>query len=205
VEGVVEKQERRFEMLYSKALHPYVVYIPAVAIIAYPATDTFIEWIKWAVITLALLYSFSSGYVYLRIRSMKKLDGSRIRSREFLRERTGEMIIPSLLFIAPAALGLYLLNGPVELLALILSVGGAMLIVVLVNLFYYASLHLSSVTSIMTALGITFGWICAAVLPIVVLLGFARYRLGEHDVPQMILGSAIGIGCTFAVFMGLGV
>ena len=205
MEGVIEKKEHRFEKLYSKALHPYVVYTPAVALISYYATNSFIDWIKWTLITLALLYSFSSGYVYLRMRSMRKPDGSRIHSREFFRGRTGEMIVPSLLFIAPAALGLHLLNGPVSLLALVISVGGAMLIVVLINFFYRASLHLSSTTSIMTALGITFGWLCAAVLPIVLLLAFARYRLGEHTIPQMIAGSAIGIGCAFAAFIGLGI
>jgi len=186
-------------------LHPYVVYTPAVALITYSATDSFIDWVKWALITLALLYFFSSGYVYLRIRSMRKPDGSRIHSREFFRGRTGEMIVPALLFIVPAALGLYLLNGPVSLLALVISVGSAMLIVVLVNFFYRASLHLSSTTSIMTALGITFGWLCMVVLPLVLLLVFARYRLGEHTIPQIIAGAVIGIGCAFAVFIGLGV
>ena len=205
MEGVLGKEEHRFEMLYSKALHPYVVYTPAVALITYSATDSFIGWVKWTLITLALLYSFSSGYVYLRIRSMRKLDGSRIHSREFFRGRTGEMIVPALLFIVPAALGLYLLNGPVSLLALVISVGSAMLIVVLVNFFYRASLHLSSTTSIMTALGITFGWLCMVVLPLVLLLAFARYRLGEHTIPQIIAGAVIGIGCAFTVFIGLGV
>ena len=203
MEGFIEKEELRFEKLYSKALHPYVVYTPAVALISYYATDYFIDWIKWTLITLALLYSFSSGYVYLRIRSMKKSDGRRIHSREFFRGRTGEMIVPSLLFMVPAALALYLLNGPVSLLALVISVGGAMLIVVLVNFFYRASLHLSSTTGIMTALGITFGWICAVVLPLLLLLAFARYRLGEHNVVQMIIGAAIGMGCAFAAFLGL--
>jgi hypothetical protein len=205
MEGVLEKDERRFETLYSKALHPYVVYTPAVALLSYFAVDSFIDWLRWTLITLALLYFFSSGYVYLRIRSMKTPDGKRIHSRDFFRRRIGEMIVPSFLFIVPAALGLYLLNGPVSLLALVIAVGGAMLIVVLVNFFYRASLHLSSTTGIMTALGLTFGWIFAAVLPIVLLLGFARYRLGEHTIPQMIVGSAIGIGCTFAVFYALGV
>ena len=205
MEGVLGKEEHRFETLYSKALHPYVVYTPAVALITYYATDSFIGWVKWTLITLALLYSFSSGYVYLRIRSMRKPDGSRIHSREFFRGRTGEMIVPALLFIVPAALGLYLLNGPVSLLALVISVGSAMLIVVLVNFFYRASLHLSSTTSIMTALGITFGWLCLVALPLVLLLVFARYRLGEHTIPQIIAGAVIGIGCAFAVFIGLGV
>jgi len=205
MDGVIEKEELRFEKFYSKALHPYVVYTPAVALISYSATDSFIDWIKWTLITLALLYSFSSGYVYLRIRSIKKLDGRRIHSREFFRGRTGEMIVPSLLFIAPAALALYLLNGPVSLLALVISVGGAMLIVVLLNFFYRASLHLSSTTGIVTALGITFGWICVVVLPLVLLLAFTRYRLGEHNVVQMIIGAAIGMGCAFTAFLGLNV
>ena len=203
-EAVIQ-EERRLEVFYSKALHPYIVYTPAVALISYYATTTWLDWFKWTAITLALLYSFSSGYVWLRIRSMRKPDGGRIHSREFFRGRTGEMIMPSVLFIAPAALGLYLLDGPMSLLALVIAIGGAMLIVVLVNFFYHASLHMSSVTGIMTALGITFGWICVAVLPVVLLLAFARYRLGEHNITQIILGTAIGMGCAFAVFAGLNV
>ncbi|MFC1951306.1 hypothetical protein ACFLXN_02740 [Chloroflexota bacterium] len=205
MESIAVNDHHKFETIYSKVMHPYVVYAPAVILIAYYATTNFIDWAVWSLITLALLYFFSSGYVYLRIRSMKKPDGSRIHSREFFRERTGEMLVPSLLFIVPAALGLYLLNGPVSLLALVISVGGAMLIVVLSNYFYRASLHLSSTTSIMTALGLTFGVICIVVLPLILLLGYARYRLGEHTIPQMIAGSAIGIGCAFGVFYGLGV
>jgi len=205
MDAAAEREGRRFEEIYSKALHPYVVYTPAVALIAFYATESWFDWFKWTAITLFLLYAFSSGYVFLRMRSMKRPDGGRIHSREFFRERTGEMIVPSLLFIAPAALGLWLLNGPVSLLALVLSVGGAMLIVVLINFYYRASLHLSSTTSIMTALGLTFGVICLAALPLVLLLGYARYRLGAHTTPQMIIGSAIGIGCAFAAFLGLGV
>ena len=205
MKSIAVDDRHKFETIYSKALHPYVVYTPAVALIAYFATSSWLDWLKWTAITLVLLYFFSSGYVFLRIRSMKKPDGSRIRSREFFRERTGEMIVPSLLFIVPAALGLYLLNGPVSLLALVIAVGGAMLIVVLANYFYRASLHLSSTTSIMTALGLTFGVICTVVLPLILVLGYARYRLGEHTVPQMLVGSAIGIGCAFGVFYWLGI
>ena len=206
MKGVLEKKERRFEVLYSKVLHPYVVYTPAVALISYYAnSDSFIDWMRWTLITLALLYFFSSGYVYLRMRSMKMSDGKRIHSREFFREHTGEMIVPSFLFMVPAALGLHMFKGPVSLLALVVAVGGAMLMVVLINLFYRASLHLSSTTGVMMALGLTFGWIIVLALPIVLLLGFSRYRLGEHTIPQMIVGAAIGIGCVFAVFIGLGV
>ena len=136
---------------------------------------------------------------------MKMPDGKRIHSREFFREHTGEMIVPSFLFMVPAALGLHMFKGPVSLLALVVAVGGAMLMVVLINLFYRASLHLSSTTGVMMALGLTFGWIIVLALPIVLLLGFSRYRLGEHTIPQMIVGAAIGIGCVFAVFIGLGV
>ena len=205
MKSIAVDDRHKFETIYSKALHPYVVYTPAIALIAYYATSSWLDWFKWTAITLALIYFFSSAYVYLRIRSMKKPDGSRIRSREFFRERTGEMIIPSLLFIIPAALGLYFLDGPVSLLALVISVGGSMLIVVLANYFYRASLHLSSTTGIMTALGLTFGVICTVVLPLILLLGYARYRLGEHTVPQMLVGSAIGIGCSLGVFYWLGV
>jgi hypothetical protein len=205
MEAAVEREDRRFEAFYSKAMHPYVVYTPAVALISLDGTTSFLDWFTWMAITLFLLYFFSSGYVYMRMRTMRRPDGGRIHSREFFRERTGEMVVPSLLFIAPAVLGLYFLNGPTSLLALVLAVGGAMLIVVLINFYYRASLHLSSTTSIMTTLGITFGVICLAVLPFVLLLGYARYRLRAHTIPQMIAGSAIGIGCAFAAFYGLGV
>jgi len=99
----------------------------------------------------------------------------------------------------------FIILTPVSLLALVIAVGGAMLIVVLANYVYRASLHLSSTTGIMTALGLTFGIICIVALPLILLLGYARYRMGEHNVPQMLVGSAIGIGCALGVFYGLGV
>ena len=75
--------------------------------------------------------------------------------------------------------------------------------VALVNLAYQASFHLALVTSLLSSLWLLFGLVSLLTMPLIPLLGLARYRLGEHTQGQLMSGFAIGLAITLAVFGGM--
>lgn len=190
--------------LISNLLHPWVVLVPVVSLVAYEAAGESLEWLSWALLTLASAFLLPSLYARIRA-SMLSESGTRQRiSRSLFRDNLWDLLIMAALFGIPPTLVLYYLDGPETLLAIMVAVSVTMFSVALANLVYRASFHLAMVTSMLSALWILFGMVSLAALPLLPVLGIARFQLGEHSPAQIVTGFFIGLAVSVAVFFGFG-
>jgi membrane-associated phospholipid phosphatase len=193
-------QSVRIAKITSIVLHPYVVLVPAIAITVVNSLDDTIERLVWTVYTLIPIFVFTLIYAKIRaIMTSPDKSEAKIR-REQVRNDPAQLLIMTILFAVPSSLILYLLDGPRDVLWIMLSLGLTMLTVTLVNTYYRASFHLAMITSMFTSLGLLFGTIVFITIPLVITLGFSRYKLGEHTPSQIVTGFVIGSISTFVIF-----
>jgi len=190
--------------IVSKVLHPYVVLVPVVALIAYQVSSSPEVWARWTVIALLPAYLFPLLYMQARVSVVARTTGTQVTYRSLFRERSGEMLLLVCLFGIPSALILYSLGAPQSIMATLVGLSATALLITVVNLGYRASFHLALLTSMVTSLTIIFGppsLIAALLIPV---LGVSRYHLGEHTPLQLAVGFLVGLAVTAAVFQGFG-
>ncbi|HEY40775.1 MAG TPA: hypothetical protein G4O18_02825 [Dehalococcoidia bacterium] len=190
--------------LISNLLHPWVVLVPVVSLVAYDTAGESLEWVGWTLLTLASAFLLPA--IYARIRA-SMLSGSETRqkiSRDLFRDNFWDLLVMAVLFGICPILVLYYLDGPETLLATVVAVSVTMLAIALTNLVYRASFHLAMVTSMLSALWIHFGLVSLVTLPLLPVLGISRYQLGEHSPAQIVTGFFIGLAVSGAVFFGFG-
>lgn len=191
--------------LISNIIHPWVVLVPVLALASYQAVGEPFDCIKWTL--LALVPALAFPLIYAKIKSMmlSRRSGSPQKiSRSLFRDSPVQLFIMTGLFGIPAALILYYLSAPRNLLIIILGVTAVMFVITLVNLTYRASFHLAMVTSMLTSMWFIFGNTALVTFLLLPILCYSRYRLGAHTLVQMVVGFLIGLSVTTAVFYGFG-
>ncbi len=195
---------RRRAKLVSNIFHPWSVLVPVLGLAAYQSVGKAPEFVKWMLLAYVPAILFPSLYAKIRA-SMWSQGGNRQKiSRSLFRDKPREIFITTVLFGIPAALVLYYLNAPRNLLIIILGVTAVMLVVTLVNLKYRASFHLSMVTSMLLSLYYLFGPVSLVSFPLLPILGLSRYQLGEHTPAQVIAGFLIGLIVGGSIFFSMG-
>ena len=190
--------------LITNILHPWVVLVPVMALAAYQAVREPFDCIKWTL--LALVPALISPLIYAKVKStMLSRNGSPQKiSRSLFRDNPVQLLIMAGLFGIPAALILYFLSAPRNLLIIILGVTTVMFVIALVNFTYRASFHLAMVTSMLTSLWFLFGNISLFAFLLLPILCYSRYRLGAHTTLQMVAGFLIGLAVSIVVFYVFG-
>ncbi len=198
------QQPDRTARLLSNILHPWVLLVPVVAAIAYQAIDEPVERLKWTLLTIVPAVTLPLLYARIRTSMLATAESKPKITRSLVRDDPVQLLVMTGVFSIPAILILYLLDGPRDVLGIMVSLGLTMLVVVLINTAYRASFHLAMVTSLLTSLGLVFGGVALVTLPLIPLLALSRYRLGAHDPLQITVGFVIGIAASVLVFLGLG-
>ncbi len=189
--------------IISTALHPYVVVAPVVALVAYQASSSPGDWVKWTVAGLMPAYLCTLLYMQARVMVITHNTGGQVPHHSFFREKPGEMFLLACLFGFPSAMVLFFLGSPKSIIATLLGLAVTGLTVAVVNQLYRASFHVAFLSSMVTSLVFMFGppsLIAALLIPI---LGFSRYQLGKHTQLQLIVGFVAGLIITVAVFQGI--
>jgi len=199
-----ENRAMRIAKLVSNIFHPWVILAVVVALAAYHAVGGPLEWVKWTLLAYLPVLVFPFLYAKIRATVLSRRGTQHKISRSLVRNDPGQLFIMTGLVGAPASLILYYLDGPQNVLIIILGVTAVMLVIALVNLTYRASFHLSMVTSMLTALWFLFGAVSLFSFLLIPILGYSRYQLGEHTTAQMVTGFFIGMVVGGAVFYGLG-
>ena len=154
-----------------------------------------------AAAVVILLAVMPAAYVRFRISAT----GSRLKGpegmAEHLRHHPRDILALSLLFGLPCAVALTLLRAPTAAVVALIITSQAL---ALVNLRYRASYHVAAVTSLVLtgiALGGAISTISLAVVPLV---GWSRYRLGQHTIAQMSIGCILAAAVSALLFLALG-
>jgi len=189
----------RIAELFSKAMHPYMVFPLAVALVAYQVNQDIAIWIKWTIIALLSAYVLPLFYIRTKTTAAQTSD-IQADARSLFRDQPNQMLLLAALFGIPSALVLFIFGSPSEIIATVISIGLASFVVALVNRVYHASFHLAVFTSMVTPIVIVLNLSWLIVAPLIVMLGLARYYLGKHTPTQLIVGFLIGILACIDVF-----
>lgn len=127
-------------------------------------------------------------YILFNVRSGAITD---IHLRE-RRERLRPFAV-SILGAACALAALALADAPRVMLLLALITVLEMALIAAITVVWQISMHTMSIASAVVAIGVLYGPAPAAILlPLVALVGLGRYRLGRHDLSQILAGAALG-------------
>lgn len=189
----------RLAKITSTILHPYILLIPVITLVVILSVESPLEKVAWTLFTLVPVYALSAGYTKYRAIKTSTETGQVKMSADLVRNSPQHLLILTVIIALPAGLILYFFNGPENVLQIMLSLGLTMMIISLVNVFHRTSLHLSMVTSMFTSLALLYGGIVFITVPLIVVLGVARFRLKAHTPMEMITGFFIGLIATLAV------
>jgi len=199
-----ENRAMRMAKLVSNIFHPWAVLVPVIALAAYQAVSEPVECIKWTLLTIVPVFAFPLIYAKIRATVLSRGGSQQKISRSLVRNDPGQLFVMTGLFGVPSAAILHYLNGPRNLLIIILGITAVMLVIALVNIIYRASFHLAMVTSMLTALWFLFNTVSLVSFLLIPILGLSRHQLGEHTLAQIVAGFLIGLVVGGAVFYGMG-
>ncbi len=149
---------------------------------------------KLSVALSGILFGFVLPVIlFLFLRRKKKIADNDATIKE---ERT----VPYLWGIAfeiTAALWLYFAGVSVISVALWLAYAGNTLILVLINKFWKISAHAIGSSTALGLLVFVFGLQGFLILPLIILIGISRVRLGVHTKLQVLAGALLGFVSTF--------
>ena len=202
--NTAQANENRMAKLVSNVFHPWAVLVPVLALAAYQAQREPQAYIKWTLLTVVPVFAFPLIYAKIRATFLSRSGSQHKISRSLVRNDPGQLFVMTGLFGVPSTAILYYLNGPRNLIVIVLGVTAVMFVVALVNLRYRASFHLAMVTSMLTALLFLFSTVFLVSFLLVPILGLSRYQLGEHTPAQIVAGFLIGLVVGGAVFYGMG-
>lgn len=190
----MESLQRRIAHRISIALIPPTIAaaVFAVLVLAYEHGGMFHQIVVWSVATLCA-GGLQMLYV-LSLRSRKKVTAYDVPERL---QRTKPYAVSAGLSFAGMLILLYL-NASVFVWGLMWCFFINTLILGLINLRWKISAHLMGFTGPPVFLFPLIGWTLLWLLPLAVLLGWARITLRVHTFPQVLAGAAAGILLTLA-------
>lgn len=180
---------RRFAHRLSVALVPPVVAaaVFAVLVAAYEHGSLLHQVVVW-VVSAACSGGLQIVYV-LYLRRMEEVTAYDVPERE---QRTKPYLLSAGISLG-GLLFLLFLNASVFVWGLMWCFTVNTLILNAINLRWKISAHMMGLTGPVTFLWPVFGWQLLWLLPIAVLLGWARITLRAHDLAQVVAGAVAGV------------
>lgn len=172
-------------------LHPLVLSLPAVFLIAYMAHGNASEALVWT--GVSALFSFLIiGFVLIGIKKniFTNIDVSNRRQRVFLYPFA---IVIVLLF----GLIVFVFNGPYTLTAASVCFVLGLIILDIINRKIKASIHVASVSAVVTGVVMAFGGLTYILFFLIPLTAWARVIEKKHAPMETVVGACAGVGLTF--------
>jgi hypothetical protein len=150
--------------------------------------DTLVNLVILVCIFLILL---PATYIYIRI--SRNIDDTKHRRNPiaYLRKHPGDISIMGILSGLPLVVFLILLEAPIQLLEVLVSLLVCSLIIALLTKYFRISYHLAAITILVIMATINWGLIFLISLMAIPLVTWAKYWLHEHTLPQLVAGIAL--------------
>jgi membrane-associated phospholipid phosphatase len=191
--------KEKLARLISNILNPFLVSIIVIILLAFKATDTVVDAVKWALISLAL----SVLPVFIVIISMvkrRKLDGLFVNPRE---QRNPLYILASSLGALGCGL-LWHLKAP-HMLSVLFTAGLISIVIFMaINYFWKISLHTAFTAASVAVIIMVYGVASAWTLVFLPLVAWARIELKQHSAAQVVTGGLLAAAIVAGVFWGFG-
>jgi membrane-associated phospholipid phosphatase len=189
----------RAARLVSNVLNPFLVTFVVIVLLAVEATSDAAGAVKWAATALALSV-LPVFLVVLYLVRRHRLESIFVKHR---RQRTGVYALASVLG-AIGCLILWRLDAPPLLLTTFIAGLAAVIIFMVINLYWKISAHTAFVTGAAAVLTIVYGAAGALTLILVPLIGWARLRLSVHSWTQVAAAVVLVGGITAGIFWAFG-
>jgi len=158
----------------------------------------------WMGVIFALYILIPVGYVYFRMRASGIPSKSIFVLITFLKKHPRDILILSVVLGIPCLVLLILLKAPGILLAPVAALLAGSIVTALFNTFYRVSYHLTALTILAIMTVHTWGAIYLLLVIILPLVFWAKLRIREHTVPQLVEGMAVAAAVCLAVLLYYG-
>jgi hypothetical protein len=185
----------RFARAVSFLLGPTFTLFPIIFISVAKFSHDYSHALKWTIIS----YAFVLPVVLFVIAGVvlgyfSNFDVSRKEQRPLLFSFCAVVMLCYFLFI-------FIFNGPkilyIDLFAMILG----LIVIIFVNKWIKASIHLATLTSAVLFIGIIYKGYTFLLLGLIPLLAWSRVKTKEHSVKETIIGTILGIVITLLVYL----
>jgi membrane-associated phospholipid phosphatase len=186
--------------LITNILNPFLVSVTVIVLLAFHSTIDTGNAIKWAVISLVVSVLPVLVMVVFLVRR-KKLDGIFANPRQ---QRTIVYVVAS----GSGALGYGLLRSleaPSVLVATFAAGLGAIVIFLVINIFWKISIHTAFTAGAVTILVIVYGNDAAWSVLLLPPVGWSRMALKQHSIVQVAAGAVLAAGIVLIVFWRYGI
>ena len=186
---------QKLARIITNILNPFLLSLLILILLSIESTTSTEEAIRWSLIGLALSV-FPVFAVVLYLVSKKKLNGIFINPRE-QRHRI------YLLAILCAIIGyiiLVVLDAPQLLVATFAAGLAAVIIFMVINLFWKISLHTAFITASATVLVIVYGSVAAWTVLLVPMVAWARIEMKRHTPTQVLTGAVLACFIVAMIF-----
>lgn len=180
--------------------NPTVLGVLLLFFIALTRTGEFYRIVSYEAILLISFVALPLAYVYFRKRGLEP--GVRLISdpTSFLRNHPKDILVMGLLFGLPCLGILIFLGAPAALVAALASLLGISFVVALINLIYRVSYHLAALTAILISAVMIWGPVFLIILGLIPLVSWAKHRMHEHTIAQMIMATILSTVATLTIF-----
>jgi hypothetical protein len=176
-------RSRSLARLLTEMFAPPSVVAALLVLVALHSTSSSVDALHWG--SIAVLFAALIPVTYI-VRGVRRqyLSDHHVQARE---QRPGVVLVAVASVIVGLAL-FALLGAPRDLFALVAGMAVGLAASLAVTMVWKISTHVAVVTGAVVILGLTFGTPYLALLPAVVLVGWARVGIGDHKPTQVVAG-----------------
>ena len=186
---------KRIANLISGISSPFSVGFILIVLVSLEASESIPDAIKWSLILIGLtilpvfiftVYLFRAG----------RLDGffTGVRKQRIL------IYVLSVILAVVSCIVLFILKAPLMLLSLSVAGFAGITVFLCISFWWKISLHTAFIAVFVTVLFVLYGTISTVSIPLVLLVGWARFKLGHHSTMQIIAGAILGSFILLAAF-----
>lgn len=189
----------KFAKIISYIFDGSFISIPILLVICLIVVENKLEAVGWAF--LCLLFGAVIPYLYIGFLYKKKeIDNMHIPKKE---NRIKPMLLTCASYIVCFII-LYVLDGPIFLKSIFAVSVVSTIILTIITYFWKISIHTSWITIIVITFNILLGRWMLLMVPLIPVIGWARVRIKEHTVNQVIFGVGISTITTFFIYHNYG-
>ncbi|HSW58428.1 MAG TPA: hypothetical protein VLH15_08510 [Dehalococcoidales bacterium] len=187
--------------IVARATNPVILSVLVLTIISAFWAPGLAVWMEWGAVMLSFLVIFPLVYVYLRFFKKNHLPFYKTDPTRILKYHPGAIIFLGLVFGLPCLLLLSFLKMPAEIIGLLTALLATALLMAVINLYYRISFHLAAVTVLIIMAAVNWGNQWLYTLAFLPLIGWAKIRLGDHNIIQLITAVALSTGISIATLL----
>jgi hypothetical protein len=173
-------------------------------LIAFTKSKKLSETAIWMGVLFALYILIPVMYVYFRMHVSGIHSKSVFVLITYLKKHPSDILILSFLLGIPCLVILILLKAPAILLTTVVALLAGSIVTAVFNTFYRVSYHLTAITIMVIMTAHTWGVAYLLLALFIPLVFWAKFRIREHTITQLLEGTAVGIVVCLGVLLYFG-